>query len=352
MFAPETFRKIVSGQSAGIGAIILRTGLRIAAVPYGLGMRIRNARYDWGRARIHRLPIPVICVGNLTLGGTGKTPMVAWLAKWFRARDIRVAIISRGYGAAGDSRNDEALELDQQLPDVPHLQNPDRYAAGKIAAEELATQVVIMDDGFQHRRLHRDLDIVLIDALEPFGHGHLFPRGMLREPVGSLKRADVVALTRAEQVSEQRRASIQNRVRRSAPHAIWLEMSHQPYALWSASGQTESLARLNGTPLATFSGIGNPAGFEQTLAACGYAVRATRAFPDHHAYSADDIRGLIDWARQQDVEAVVCTHKDLVKVGLTELGGKPLWAIAIRMQPLTATDEFERLLTTFGSADE
>ena len=117
--------------------------------------------------------------------------MVEWIARWFRRHNVRVSIVSRGYRAEEGGRNDEARELEQKLPDVPHVQNPDRVAAAQIAVEELETQLIVLDDGFQHRRLARDVDIVLLDALEPFGFEHVFPRGTLREPLAGLRRADV-----------------------------------------------------------------------------------------------------------------------------------------------------------------
>lgn len=321
-----------------------RIGLRLASIPYGWAIRLRNARYDHGLAKIHRLPVPVICVGNLTLGGTGKTPMVAWLARWFRQQNVRVAIISRGYGATAGSRNDEALELEEQLPDVPHLQNPDRVAAGRVAVDEFESEVIILDDGFQHRRLYRDLDIVLIDALAPFGHGYLLPRGLLREPVSGLRRAAAVALTRCDMVPAESRAEIRRRIEKLAPAAHWIEMVHEPYELRDAEGNRESIETLAGAAVAAFSGIGNPAGFDHTLTVCGYRVAARRTYPDHHGYSADDIRQLGDWIRGLDVTATVCTHKDLVKIGLRELGGKPLWAVCIGMKPQSPIASLEDVL--------
>ena len=124
----------------------------------------------------------MISVGNLTTGGTGKTPVVCFLAKWFRGNGIRVGIVSRGYGRGDADANDEALELYARLPDVPHVQDPDRVAAATIAVDELEVQLILMDDGFQHRRLHRDLDLVVIDATEPFGFGHLLPRVYCENP--------------------------------------------------------------------------------------------------------------------------------------------------------------------------
>ena len=180
MLNPSEFRDLVSGRRRGIGASVLRAALRVAEVPYGLAMLWRNRRYDRDLARTHRVEVPVVSVGNLTLGGTGKTPMVEWIARHLRAQNVRVTLISRGYGAEAGAANDEALELEQKLPDVPHLQNPDRVAAARTAVDKLDCQLILLDDGFQHRRLGRDLDIVLLDALEPFGFGHVFPGGMLR----------------------------------------------------------------------------------------------------------------------------------------------------------------------------
>ncbi|MBU6174878.1 MAG: tetraacyldisaccharide 4'-kinase, partial [Planctomycetes bacterium] len=162
-----------------------------ASQPYAAAVTLRNWAFDRGFKKTIGVEIPVVSVGNLTAGGTGKTPTVAFLAKWFRAQNKRVAILSRGYGAGSDGRNDEAKELEITLPDVPHLQSPDRIASARIAVDELGMELLLLDDGFQHRRIGRDLDIVLLDAREPFGFGHLLPRGLLREPLRSLKRADV-----------------------------------------------------------------------------------------------------------------------------------------------------------------
>ncbi len=160
-------------------------------------MAIRNLAYDWGLLRSYRSPLPVISVGNLSVGGTGKSPCVAWIARWLRAHDIRVAILSRGYGQLDSGQNDEALELELQLPDVPHLQHWDRSASAVLAHEELEMQALLLDDGFQHRRMARDLDIVMIDATDPPSALHVLPGGLLREPLSALRRADVVLLSRA-----------------------------------------------------------------------------------------------------------------------------------------------------------
>jgi len=341
---PSQFRDLVSGRRRGPTAALVRLALRAAEGPYALAMRRRNRRYDTGAAAVHRVGVPVVSVGNLTLGGTGKTPMVEWIARWFRTRGVRVAVVSRGYGARTGSRNDEALELDQKLPDVPHLQDPDRVAAARRAIEELGAQIIVLDDAFQHRRIHRDLDLVLVDALEPFGFGHVFPRGTLREPLMGLGRADVVALSRADMLPPERRNEIWQEVARYAPQAATIETAHAPRCLLSSTGAEEPLDSLRGQRVAAFCGIGNPAGFRHTLETCGYQLAAFREFPDHHRYTPDDIDSLTRWTQELAPAAVLCTHKDLVKLSVTRLGEKPLWALAVGLEMLHGREALESRL--------
>lgn len=346
LLSPSTFRQFVSGRQRGLAAAILRLGLRGVEIPYTLAVRWRNARFDTGQATIHHVPVPVISVGNLTLGGTGKTPMVEWLARWCCQQQLRVTLISRGYGAKTGRENDEARELKQKLPDVPHLQNPDRWAAAQQAIQQFDAQVLLLDDAFQHRRLARDLDLVLLDALEPFGFGHVFPRGTLREPVAGLRRAQVVVLSRADILTPAEREAIQRQVRLLAPAAAWAEVTHAPRALRAASGQEQPLKTLRDQRVAAFCGLGNPAGFRHTLAACGCQVVAFREFPDHHTYTPSELDSLAAWAASQNVAAVVCTHKDLVKLNLDHLSPTPLWALTIGLDFLAGQRELEHRLAS------
>ncbi|MGL5095555.1 MAG: tetraacyldisaccharide 4'-kinase, partial [Planctomycetia bacterium] len=223
----EWFRRLVRGETTGFGPLLLRTALRGASLPYGAVVALRNAGYDAGRLKIHRAAVPVVSVGNLTVGGTGKTPFVEYLADWFHGRGLRAAILSRGYGSTGGP-NDEALLLEENLPDVPHLQGKNRSTLADAAVVELESQVLLLDDGFQHRRLHRDLDVVLLDATDPWGGGGLLPGGLLREPARSLRRADVVVLTRCDQVDAARRDAVWAVVGRQAPKAVTVEASFRP----------------------------------------------------------------------------------------------------------------------------
>ncbi len=344
MLSPSRFYELVGGRRRGAWPSLLRLGLRLAEVPYTCAVRWRNRRYDSGATVTHRVEVPVVSVGNLTLGGTGKTPMVEWIARWFRRRDVRVTVISRGYGAQRGSQNDEALELEQKLPDVPHLQNPDRVAAARVAIDELDCQLILLDDGFQHRRLGRDLDIVLVDATEPFGFGHVFPRGMLREPIDGLRRADVVVLSRADSVTEQRKEQIAREIRRHAPEAVYAEGVHAPRGLIAFDGREEPLDSLRDQPVAAFCGIGNPGGFRHTLETCGCRVIAFREFPDHHAYDRADVEALTEWTESLQVTAVLCTHKDLVKLGIERLGNVSLRAVTVGMDFLGGEQALENKL--------
>ncbi len=345
MLRPSKFRELVSGSRRGWIATVARGMLRLAEVPYALAMRLRNRLYDGGLWHAFRPPVAVVSVGNLSLGGTGKTPLVEWIARRLSRAGVPLAVISRGYGSRPGRPNDEALELARRLPGVVHLQNPDRVAAARQVLADGRCRAILLDDAFQHRRIARDLDIVLLDALEPFGFGHVFPRGTLREPLSGLRRADVVVLSRADMLTPAERTTIREQVRQYAPQAAWVEARHAPRVLVSSAGQELPVAAIAGRPVAAFCGIGNPAGFRLTLESCDCGVVALQEFPDHHAYEPPDVERLIHWAEGLDVAAVVCTEKDLVKIGREELGGRALWAIRIELELLAGQAELEERLS-------
>jgi tetraacyldisaccharide 4'-kinase len=351
--AASMFNEIVSGRRRGIPAMITRIGLSAASVPYGAAVRVRNRLYDAGWTQQHPAGVPVVSVGNLTLGGTGKTPCVEYLAGFYRDRDVRVAILSRGYGGAGQP-NDEALVLENNLPDVPHLQGADRLALAATAVEELETELLILDDGFQHRRLARDLDVVLVDASQPFGHGRLFPRGLLREPVSSLRRADAVLVTRCDQVSEKDASQLTERIRRLAPDRPVVPTTHGPVAWLQHRQPDRPPGDLRGRAVAAFCGIGNPDAFRRTLGDLGVEPVAFRTFPDHHRYTRTDVDDLRSWARHQPPDAtVVTTQKDLVKLRVDRLAERDLLALRVGLQvrPGPDADDFHRRLTAVGRLD-
>jgi tetraacyldisaccharide 4'-kinase len=340
----DYYRNLISGQARGLWPSLVRGGLRLASLPYGWAVGVRNQLYERGWKGSHRAPVAVVSVGNLTLGGTGKTPCVEYVARLYRQQELRVAILSRGYGS-GEGRNDEALVLEENLPDVPHLQGADRVGLAMTAVEELESEILILDDGFQHRRLKRDLDLVLVDATNPWGHGYLFPRGLLREPPRSLQRAGVVLLTRCDQVDERTRGRIQERIGSCAPNAPVALTTHKPTELHNSEHTRASLQALTTRPVAAFCGIGNPHAFRQTLADLGAELSAFRIFPDHHAYTRADVEDLRGWAGRQANECIiVTTQKDLVKLRLTQLGGRALWALRICLHVEAGQETLHRKL--------
>jgi tetraacyldisaccharide 4'-kinase len=324
----ERFLGLIRGRHRDPVSAGLRLLLWLASLVYGLAVRLRNLAFNRGW-RVQRVSVPVISVGNLTVGGTGKTPCVEFIARFLRQHDFQVALLSRGYGSE-QGCNDEALVLEENLPDVPHLQGRERVALAQIAVDELESQVLLLDDGFQHRWLARDLDIVLIDATDPFGGEHLLPRGLLREPITSLRRADAVLLTRCDQVEADVVIALRDRITRIAPGKPLIESVHQPQCLVNAAGDEMSLHVLRERPVFAFCGIGNPSAFQRTLTDLGCQLVDFQIYPDHHAYNRPDVDALRERTRHLPQEAIlITTQKDLVKLRICDLAGRPLWAVRI-----------------------
>src|SRR3954454_10125891 len=202
----QAFRRVISGEQGGIGAAVLRGAMRLVEPIYTAIVASRNRGYSAGVITSNRAPRPVVSVGNITTGGTGKTPVVRWLADRLRERGMRPAVLLRGYKARPGERGGEEQLLNDLLnppgvatPVIVHA-NPDRFAGSEaVLREHPDVDIFILDDGFQHRRLQRDFDLVLIDATNPFGYDHVLPRGLLREPLGGLARANAFLLTRVDQ---------------------------------------------------------------------------------------------------------------------------------------------------------
>ena len=333
------FLAIVTGEARDPAATLARAALWWARLPVGVGVFARNTLFNQGLRRIHRVAVPVVSVGNLTLGGTGKTPCVEWIAQHYRDAGLQVALLSRGYGSESGP-NDEALVLEENLPDVPHLQGRNRAELAATAVEELDSELLILDDGFQHRRLHRDLDIVLIDATQPLGDGHLFPRGLLREPLSALARAQVVIVTRATAIDRDPAASkrilqLERRLGRTLPKA-----THQPVELLAQGRDSEPLDTVRGKPVFGFCGVGNPESFRRTLLDLGADVRDFLALPDHHNYTRGDVDELIRRASRLPASGLaLTTQKDSVKLRVAELGNVPLLAVRVGFKLLAGESE-------------
>jgi tetraacyldisaccharide 4'-kinase len=229
------------------------------------------------------------------------------------------------------------------VPGVPHVADRDRLAGARAAAAAGA-DCVVLDDGFQHRRLARDLDVVAVDATDPFGCGRLFPRGLLREPATGLARAGAIVLTRADTVTAARRREIRDRVaaeRRSAPPVAWAEAEHRPVALRRWEDAPLPIDDIRGRRVVACAAIGNPAAFRATLESLGVDVVGFRTFPDHHAYGAADLAALAACAADARADLVVTTLKDLVKVRHRDLEGVPVVALEIALVVLEGEGELQ-----------
>ena len=328
---------IIRGTQRGPGAACARFGLKALSGLYRAGLLVRNARYRLGLGIPAPPPVPVVSVGNLTVGGTGKTPVVEWLAGRGLGAGLRTGILLRGYGRErGERLNEEGRLLEWALPAARVHADPDRVrGAHHLHAE--GVQWIVLDDGFQHRRLRRALDIVLVDVTQPFGFGHLLPRGLLREPVSALRRAHVGILTRCDQIDPEEVRRLKLLLEQRAPHMTFWRSTHRPTGFRSVHG-AHDLEYLAGTRVRLLSGIGNPEAFERTATSLGLSVEEHVRFPDHHRYRAADLESLAG-----DLP-IVMTTKDWIKVEplLPAKGSGPSF-YALRIELALATEDANSL---------
>ncbi|MEI7671897.1 MAG: tetraacyldisaccharide 4'-kinase, partial [Deltaproteobacteria bacterium] len=356
--------------------------LGLLSLPYGGAVAARNRLYDEGLLKQEKLPCPVISVGNLTVGGTGKTPTVIFMAHLLRDHGYRPAVLSRGYGGSANApvnvvsggnqilmgwreAGDEPILIARAAPGIPVLTGSRRLLTGRAAVETFGADVLILDDAFQHRSLFRDIDIVLLDAARPFGNGFLLPRGPLREPPDSLRRADILLRTGdAENVeplweaapmpSEDRECPSTSSGRTDAgavskglrtawfdrlamngvPFVLSLSKDklrangcgsgiegpsfraiHKPQGLVTGGAkQVEAVTALQGKKVFAFAGIGFPEAFRRTLTGLGAAVVGFQVFPDHHPYDLSDIEALRRSAEKSGAAWIVTTEKDGIRL--------------------------------------
>jgi tetraacyldisaccharide 4'-kinase len=299
-----------------VGPTLLRAVLRVASLPHACVLRAYHAAFDRGWRTPRRAPVRVVCVGNLTAGGTGKTPVVTWLARAALAMGKRPAIVLRGYrrGGRDGAESDEARLYARLLPGVPVLVDGDRVRAAH-AAHALGADVVLLDDGFQHRRLHRDVDVVLLDARDPFGGGAVLPRGFLRESVGGLSRAHVVVLTRSDRVDADALSRLEARVKSLAPRAAIVREVHAPTELVALDGTPlAGTAELVGRKVTCVSGIGDPTTLAETLGRLGAHVVRAFDFGDHHEFTASQVADVVRESVAAGAHSCVTTEKDAMRI--------------------------------------
>lgn len=277
--------------------------------------------YRSGVLKRHRLGRPVVSVGNITVGGTGKTPLVIKIAQIYKQHKFKPVILTRGYMGrgigSGREQSDEAAMMREVLGDVPVLAGADRIKNAKEFLKGNPVDVFILDDGFQHWRVARDLDIVAIDATNPWGNGHLLPRGTLREPPRALRRADLLVLTKTD-LGENRIDSIRQRLEAVQCAQPVIETVHRPAGLMDLrTGKPGDLKLIAGQTLCVLCSLGAPATFAATLTRLGAKVQKAFNFADHYVYNTRDIRGILEHCRRNHVGIVVTTQKDAVKLGVS-----------------------------------
>ena len=323
------WRGVAEGSNNGMASLAMKLLLAPFALLYGTVLRVRGLLYQSGILATHKLSCPVISIGNITVGGTGKTPATMLVAQELQKRGYRVAVLSRGYGGSlegqvavvsdGESvllgpeqAGDEPCLLAKSVPGLIVVIGSDRYQAGLLALERLKPDILLLDDGFQHIRLYRDLNIILLDAARPFGNGWTLPLGMLREPRIAVKRADLAIFTRCRPgqiVPDLGLPSCSSEHRLSG-------FTHLE------TGEELSLETLQQGSVAAFAGIADPAAFFDGLKGLGIELVATLALPDHVSYSAEAVMTILEqFAAASEADWLVITGKDGVKL----TGGDLAW---------------------------
>ena len=355
----------------GVAEHILTAILYLFSKIYALLVDIKLWGYRNGVFSRKKLDCFVISLGNVTVGGTGKTPTAQRLASDIRDMGYKVVILNRGYrakwhgnvGIVSDGKRlhmtaadagDEAFMLAKHLPEVPVLIGADRSVTGQYAIENFGAEVAILDDGFQHWQLERDMDILLVDAVNVFGNGYMLPRGTLREPISHISRADVCLLTKVDQAAAGSREFIRETVHRYNKAAQVVESIHQPrrfipLADWyvDIAGDGIDVNTMRGRKIMAVSAIGNPASFEQTLSDLGVTIIESLRYPDHHDYSMQEMVDILHQAQRMGAEAIVITEKDAVKIPMEVIHAGisvPVYVICVEVNFQQGKDEFKALL--------
>jgi len=312
----DIYRKIVSGDDQRPGIRILRVLLRAVAMVYGLVMRLRNLLFHIGILRSRGVSVPVISVGNITTGGTGKTPLVIWLCHYLQNKGVHCSILTRGYKTQPDQITDEPALLARACPGTDVIVNPNRVAGAKKAIDSHQAQALVLDDGFQHRKLKRDLDIVAVDATCPFGYERVLPAGFLREPKSGLSRADAVIITRFDQAGPEQIQQLEREIQTMAPGIPVAKAVHQHTGAVTYQNKVLDWDALRSKRVFAFCGIGNPNAFFRCLEQNGLSLAETRTFNDHHQYTQDEMIQIFEQANACGADTILCTQKDWVKSAL------------------------------------
>jgi len=352
----ETYRRLISGESRGALGVVLLFFLQIAAAGYTAIIAVRNFLYSKGWLKTRHVNTTVFSIGNITVGGTGKTPLVIWLCKFLQQKGIQCAILTRGYRTRRHNRAssieyrassiDEPAILTESCPQAKVIVNPDRAAGAVEAINKFGAKVLIMDDGFQHRRLQRNLDIVTIDATCPFGYGKMLPAGLLREPVTSLKRADAVVITRSDQVQQAELHKIEENLQQINHNMIVARSMHEPVCAKLADNREIAIDSLKGRRIFAFCGVGNPQAFLNTIRSLGVEPVGSKIYNDHHHYTDADISNIREQAMACGTNLILTTQKDWTKIRhlIPTKEGIPLVYLAVELKFLSGEDKLKGLI--------
>ena len=330
---------VMKGQKSGFIAQLITYLLVPCSIIYGLGVFCHR---NYNRLKgAYKAPKPVISIGNITVGGAGKTPLVIWLARNLQDKGINSIILIRGYMPKASKVSDEVDMLNEQLPYIPVLAGADRVANIRNSKDKLPVDVFIADDAFQHWPLRRDLNIVAIDAGNPFGNGYLLPAGILREPLSALKRAHVIVLTKTDGSSGIQ--ALSSKIKEINPKALIMEScyrSARTIDVFSGGAAPENF--LNSRRVAGFCAIGDPLSFESSLKNSGAEIIKLFYYMDHHVYKKKDIQSMMEFCRAQNIEVLVTTHKDAVKLKTFKdlFAAIRLVYIPIQLEITKGSDEF------------
>ena len=342
-----------------LGERILLFPLYLLSLPYGWAVGARSLFYSLGLLKTKTLPCPVISVGNITVGGTGKTPLVMTLARGLMDRGISIAILSRGYKGTKTSEpvvsdgktlfltpeesGDEPFLMAQACTGVPVLIGKDRFENGRVALRQFGMKGLLLDDGYQHLPLHRDLDILLIDSTIGFGDQHLLPRGILREPLSHLRRAHLFLLTKVEDPETCR--PLEKKIHEIHPRAQVFHSHYQPTSLIGPKGEQEALTSLKGRKILALSGIAHPDYFSSLLRKWGTEIVSEAIFPDHHFYVSKDLSFIKE--KSKGADWIVTTEKDMLKLRGLGIDPLPIRALRIEMKIWEEEAFFKRIVSLF-----
>lgn len=317
---------LLTDKRGGVIAGFLKFILLVLSYVYIFILALVKTGYKLGVLKSVKLDCKVISVGNITLGGTGKTPFVKMLAKRLIKDGHKVVILIRGYkrkmrNAESGKRNietmgDEGCLLVRDIG-VPVLVGRDRIKTGKAAIEKYHPDIIILDDGFQHWRLKRDLDIVLVNANNPFGNNSVIPRGLLREPLSALKRADIFVLTKIDLAKDI--LGLRDRLNRVNPSAFIVETVHKPVCLYDAKGASFDVLEIKDKEVCIFSGVADPKSFENTVSGLGAKIKLKFEFSDHYSYEQKDLDNIAQQCKVSRVSYIVTTEKDAVKLSALKI---------------------------------